>query len=191
MDPLHRAKSGLCIKPGVCVEGSRRPFTLVVALSQLKRDFLTGLTPWIPTRTYTQNIHTSNYLGGGMVLYSTGSYLCAGRPPWISVREWQRARHGQKRGLARSESRFATRPLVSAATKGKSVSTLQPNKHFQANPSRFGVGARGKGPPRIPQPPPWNHGSRSLDLQNLQNLSCNSMCALETLPASRSSRMWE
>jgi hypothetical protein len=34
----------------------------------LKRDFLTGLTPWIPTRTYTQNIHTSNYLGGGMVL---------------------------------------------------------------------------------------------------------------------------
>jgi len=24
-------KSGLCIKPGVCVEGSRRPFTLAVA----------------------------------------------------------------------------------------------------------------------------------------------------------------
>jgi hypothetical protein len=64
LDLLHRAKSGLCIKPGVCVEGSRRPFTLAVALSQLKRDFLTGLTPWIPTRTYTQNIRASNYLGG-------------------------------------------------------------------------------------------------------------------------------
>jgi len=44
----------------VCVEGSRRQFTLAVALSQLKRDFLTGLTPWIPTRTFTQNIRTSN-----------------------------------------------------------------------------------------------------------------------------------
>ena len=64
LDLLHRAKSGLCIKPGVCVEGSRRPFTLVVALSQLKMDFLTGLTPWIATRTYAQNIRTSNYLGG-------------------------------------------------------------------------------------------------------------------------------
>jgi hypothetical protein len=57
---LHRAKSGQCIKQGVRVEGSRRQFPLAVALSQLKRDFLTGLTPWIPTRTYTQNIRASN-----------------------------------------------------------------------------------------------------------------------------------
>jgi hypothetical protein len=55
LDPLHRAKSSLCIKPGVSVEGSRRPFTLAVALSQLKRDLLTGLTPCILTRTYTSS----------------------------------------------------------------------------------------------------------------------------------------
>jgi hypothetical protein len=30
-DLLHRAKCGLCIKPGVCVEDSPRPFTLAVA----------------------------------------------------------------------------------------------------------------------------------------------------------------
>ena len=76
LDLLHRAKSGLCIKPGVSVEGSGRPFTLAVALSQLKRDFLTGLTPWIPTRTYAQNIHTSNYLGGGDGNEAAGMSLC-------------------------------------------------------------------------------------------------------------------
>jgi hypothetical protein len=75
LDPLHRAKSGLCIKPGICVEGSRRPFTLEVALSQLKRDFLTGLTPWIPTRTYTQNICASNYLGERIVGFLSDDFL--------------------------------------------------------------------------------------------------------------------
>jgi hypothetical protein len=39
---LHRAKSGLCIKPSVRVEGSRKLSALATALSQLKIDFLTG-----------------------------------------------------------------------------------------------------------------------------------------------------
>jgi hypothetical protein len=42
-------------------EGWRRQSALAVALSQLERHFLTGQTPWIPTRTYTQNIDTSKY----------------------------------------------------------------------------------------------------------------------------------
>ena len=51
---------------GVRVEGSRRQLTLAVAGSgsQPAQKRLTGLTPWIPTRTHTQNIATSNYLGG-------------------------------------------------------------------------------------------------------------------------------
>jgi hypothetical protein len=75
----------------VHVEGSRRLSALAVALSWLKRHFLTGLTPWILIRTYTQNIRASKHLGGGRV---AAGHLAASTDTMLHRTFWLGQGHG-------------------------------------------------------------------------------------------------